>query len=119
MTSSLKSFSDVLAMAGTAVSLTLGPIAFMGTASAAPKLNPYSPTLISRYTSQCAEKLSANGKTPEQAQKLCQCSMTQMQMQKTQSQAIAMLMVAKISSSIDPKTGLPSALSPYFAPCKA
>jgi hypothetical protein len=119
MTSSLKTLSGVLAMTGAAASLTLGSIAFMTAASAAPKLNPYSPTLISRYTSQCAEKLSANGKTPEQAQKLCQCSMTQMQMQKTQSQAIAMLMVAKISSSIDPQTGLPTALSPYFAPCRA
>jgi hypothetical protein len=111
------------------VGVALGPVAAVSAAgfsnaqsfqvASTPKLNPYSATLVSRYTTECTTKVSTRGKTMEQAKKLCQCSMTQMQMQKTQSQAIGMLIAARFSSSIDPKTGLPTALSPYFAPCKA
>ncbi len=81
--------------------------------------NQYSPTLISRYTSGCSEKLRAKGKTAAQAQEMCQCSMRNMQAQHTQGQAIGILMQAQFSGSTDPNTGLPFALSKYFASCKA
>lgn len=81
--------------------------------------NKYSPTLISRYTSGCTEKLRTKGKTAEQAQQMCQCSMKNMQAQHTQGQAIGILMKAQFSGSTDPNTGLPFALTKYFASCKA
>lgn len=91
--------------------LTLGPV------SAAFASYTYSPTLISRYTAGCSEKMTATGKTPEQAAKLCQCSIQQMQAQHSQTQAIIILTKAQFSFSTDPQTGLPTALSKYFATC--
>jgi hypothetical protein len=82
-------------------------------------MNKYSPTLVSRYTSGCTEKLREKGKTAAQAQEMCQCSMRNMQAQHTQGQAIGILMKAQFSGSTDPNTGLPFALSKYFATCKA
>jgi hypothetical protein len=77
----------------------------------------YSPTLTSRYTSGCAEKLRAKGKSAMQAQQMCQCSLKNMQVQHTQSQAIGILVKAQFSGSTDPRTGLPTALSKYFSTC--
>jgi hypothetical protein len=77
----------------------------------------YSPTLISRYTSGCTSKVQARGKTLSQAKQLCQCSIDQMQQQQSQGQAITLLIKSQFSSSTDPKTGLPYALTKYFTPC--
>ncbi|WP_404784215.1 hypothetical protein [Altericista sp. CCNU0014] len=79
----------------------------------------YSPTLISRYTTGCSEKLRAKGKSAAQAQQMCQCSMKNMQAQHTQGQAIGILMKAQFSGSTDPSTGLPTALTKYFESCRA
>jgi hypothetical protein len=79
----------------------------------------YSSTLVSRYTSGCSDKLRAKGKSAEQAQRLCQCSMQNMQAQHTQGQAIGILMKAQFSGSTDPNTGMPTALTKYFASCRA
>jgi hypothetical protein len=79
----------------------------------------YSSTLVSRYTSGCSEKLTARGKTAAQAQKLCQCSLTNMQNRYSQSEAIIFLTKAQFTSQKDPRTGMPSALTPYFVSCKA
>jgi hypothetical protein len=77
----------------------------------------YSPTLISRYTSGCTSKVQARGRTLSQAKQLCQCSIDQMQQQQSQGQAITLLIKSQFSSSTDPKTGLPFALTKYFTPC--
>jgi hypothetical protein len=79
----------------------------------------YSPQLTSRYTSGCTDKLRAKGKSAVQAQQLCQCSLKNMQAQHTQGQAIGILMRAQFSGSYDSRTGLPTALSKYFATCGA
>jgi hypothetical protein len=42
-----------------------------------------------------------------------------MQAKHTQGEAIGILMRAQFSGSKDPRTGLPSALSKYFASCSA
>jgi hypothetical protein len=105
--------------------LTLGPIP---STSAAPRSSQsartivakrytYSPTLISRYTSGCTTKVQARGKTLAQAKQLCQCSIDQMQQQQSQGEAITLLIKSQFSSSTDPKTGLPFALTKYFTPC--
>jgi hypothetical protein len=101
--------------------LTLAPIsAFAGTTMSSPKAkNNYSSTLVSRYTSGCSAKLTARGKTAAQAQKLCQCSLYNMQNRYTQSEAIIFLTKAQFTSSTDSRTGLPTALTPYFVACKA
>ncbi len=104
---------------------TLGPIP---STSAAPKSSQpariltakrytYSPTLISRYTSGCTSKVQARGRTLAQAKQLCQCSIDQMQQQQSQGEAITLLIKSQFSSSTDPKTGLPFALTKYFTPC--
>jgi hypothetical protein len=78
----------------------------------------YSPTLISRYTSGCMEKIrAARGVSAIQAQKMCQCSLRNMQTQHTQGQAIGILVKAQFSGSTDPRTGLPTTLSKYFSTC--
>lgn len=77
----------------------------------------YSPTLISRYTTGCTPKVQARGRTLSQAKQVCQCSINQMQQQHSQGEAITLLVKAQFSSSTDPKTGLPFALSKYFTPC--
>jgi hypothetical protein len=79
----------------------------------------YSPQLVSRYTAGCTDKLRAKGKSAVQAQQLCQCSLRNMQAKHTQGEAIGILMRAQFSGSKDPRTGLPSALSKYFASCSA
>jgi hypothetical protein len=77
----------------------------------------YSPTLVSRYTSGCVEKLRAKGKSASQAQQICQCSLQNMQAQHSQNQAIGLLVKAQFSSAKDSKTGLPTSLSKYFSSC--
>ncbi|MGB8697963.1 MAG: hypothetical protein WCD18_00980 [Thermosynechococcaceae cyanobacterium] len=77
----------------------------------------YSSTLIARYTAGCSSKLTAKGKSADQAQRMCQCSINQMQSNLSQSQAIALLIKSQFSGSIDSNTGLPTALSPYFESC--
>jgi hypothetical protein len=84
---------------------------------AAAKRYTYSPTLISRYTSGCTSKVQARGRTLSQAKQLCQCSINQMQQQQSQGEAITLLIKSQFSSSTDPKTGLPFALTKYFTPC--
>jgi hypothetical protein len=114
--------SSVLLTAGLAGAATLAPLS----AASAAKFNPapsfkiaytYSPTLTSRYTSGCTEKLRAKGKSAIQAQQMCQCSLRNMQTQHTQGQAIGILVKAQFSGSTDPQTGLPTALSKYFSTC--
>jgi hypothetical protein len=107
------------------IGFTLGPIpsTFAAPKSSQParavvaKRYTYSPTLISRYTSGCTPKVQARGKTLSQAKQLCQCSINQMQQQHSQGDAIALLVKSQFSSSTDPKTGLPFALTKYFTPC--
>jgi hypothetical protein len=101
------------------IGLALGPITAFAAPTSPQPTYKYSSTLVSRYTSGCSAKLTARGKTAAQAQKLCQCSLNNMQNQYSQSQAIVFLTKAQFTSSTDPKTGLPSALSPYFVSCKA
>jgi hypothetical protein len=103
----------------TAGAVGVGTISMFTASASAKTTYTYSSTLVSRYTSGCSSKLTARGKTPAQAQKLCQCSLTNMQNQYSQSQAIIFLTKAQFTSSTDPRTGLPSALSPYFVSCKA
>ncbi|HEY9826814.1 MAG TPA: hypothetical protein V6D19_15340, partial [Stenomitos sp.] len=95
------------------VSLLLGPI------SAASAAYTYSAKLVNPYVSGCSQKLTAKGMSVAQADKMCRCSIQQMQAEKSQNQAIAMLMVARFSSSIDPSTGMPTSLSKYFSTCRA
>jgi hypothetical protein len=107
------------------IGFTLGPISSVSahhtsshtTQTVATKRYTYSPTLISRYTSGCTSKVQSRGKTLSQAQQVCQCSINQMQQQHSQGEAITLLVKAQFSSSTDPKTGLPMALSKYFTPC--
>jgi hypothetical protein len=103
----------------TAGAVGVGAISMFAVPASAKTTYTYSSTLVSRYTSGCSAKLTARGKTTVQAQKLCQCSLNNMQNQYSQSQAIIFLTKAQFTSSTDPKTGLPSALSPYFVSCKA
>lgn len=115
--------SGVLVAAGLA-SATFAPFSAVLAAQFKPASSfkvayTYSPTLVSRYTSGCSEKLRAKGKSAAQAQRLCQCSLQNMQAQHTQGQAIGILVKAQFSGSIDPNTGLPIALSKYFASCRA
>jgi hypothetical protein len=77
----------------------------------------YSPALVSRYTSGCTSKVQSRGKTEAQARQMCECSINQMQQQHSQGEAVTLLIKAQFSSSTDPKTGLPFALSKYFTPC--
>lgn len=97
----------------------VGAISIFTVPASAKTAYTYSSTLVSRYTSGCSSKLTARGKTPAQAQKLCQCSLTNMQNKYSQSQAIVFLTKAQFTSSTDPRTGLPAALTPYFVSCKA
>ncbi len=109
-----------LLMATSVTGLTLAPISAMAQTMTSPKpKNAYSSTLVSRYTSGCSAKLTAKGKTAAQALKLCQCSLNNMQAKHTQSEAIMMLTKAQFMSSTDPRTGLPTKLTPYFVACKA
>ncbi|NJM77593.1 MAG: hypothetical protein HC852_19725 [Acaryochloridaceae cyanobacterium RU_4_10] len=97
----------------------VGTISMFAVPASAKTTYTYSSTLVNRYTSGCSEKLAARGKTPAQAQKLCQCSLTNMQNKYSQPQAIVFLTKAQFTSQKDPRTGLPSALTPYFVSCKA
>lgn len=122
MVNPLLRMSGVLLTAGLAGAATFTPLSAVSAAQFNP--NPsfemaytYSPTLTSRYTSGCSEKLQSKGKSAIEAQQMCQCSLKNMQIQHTQGQAIGILVKAQFSGSTDPKTGLPTALSKYFSTC--
>jgi hypothetical protein len=115
--------TGVLVTAGLA-GATLAPFSMASAAQFTPAPSfkmayTYSPQLTSRYTSGCSDKLRSKGKSAVQAQQLCQCSLRNMQAQHTQGQAIGILMRAQFSGSYDSRTGLPTALSKYFASCGA
>jgi hypothetical protein len=115
--------TGVLVTAGLA-GATLAPFSMASAAQFTPAPSfkiayTYSSQLVSRYTAGCSDKLRSKGKSAAQAQQLCQCSLKNMQAQHSQGEAISILMRAQFSGSKDPRTGLPSALSKYFASCSA
>jgi hypothetical protein len=112
-----KSLSLALGFAGL-FGVSVASVAIPSAANAQTRYE-YSPVLVQRYTSGCSQKLQANGKTAEQAQSLCQCSLNQMQLQHSQGQAIQILLAAQFNPAIDPAIGMPRVLSKYFAPCVA
>lgn len=121
MVNPLPMMSGLLLTAGLA-GATLAPLSAVSASPLKPAPSnkvayTYSPTLTSRYTTGCTEKLRAKGKSALEAQQLCQCSLKNMQTQHTQGQAIGILVKAQFSGSTDPKTGLPTALSKYFSTC--
>lgn len=122
MVNPFSTVSGVLLSAGLVGAATFAPLSMVSAAqfNPAPSFKmayTYSPTLVSRYTSGCTEKLRAKGKSAIQAQQMCQCSLRNMQSQHTQGQAIGILVKAQFSGSTDPRTGLPTALSRYFSTC--
>ena len=115
--------TGVLVTAGLA-GATLAPFSMASAAQFTPAPSfkvayTYSSQLTSRYTAGCSDKLRSKGKSAAQAQQLCQCSLRNMQAQHSQGEAIGILMRAQFSGSKDPRTGLPSAPSKYFASCSA
>jgi hypothetical protein len=123
MANPLLRMTGVLVTAGLA-GATLAPFSMASAAQWSPASSlkvaySYSPQLTSRYTAGCSDKLRAKGKSAVQAQQLCQCSLKNMQAQHTQGQAVGILLKAQFSGSTDSRTGLPTALSKYFATCRA
>lgn len=77
----------------------------------------YNPQMVRIYNYQCGKQLQKiNGESSEQAQQICQCSITKMQQQYSQSQAIQIIAKAQANIKSDPKA-MPPELSPFFTPC--